>query len=137
MQRIWIPLIVVLALSWAPGCSKKEEQAAPTPSPTPQDTVTQTEDVEAKAEPTPEPEAVPEKTEEEIRIEQLENSFLRLYCLRKSGAKEDMNPIYTEFGHKDAASWSRAWAAEAEKNPEWARSIVQKAAGKACDVAPQ
>ena len=69
---------------------------------------------------------------EEQRKQSLENSYLKLHCLRKSSGPESGMNIYKDAGFETAAAWSSAWHQEAEANPEWASQIVAKAIEKGC-----
>lgn len=125
----WATLALLI---FGTGCTKEGSKASVEPvSPAP------TEAMDTSEAPVEQKKAAPAKEEvepspEEKRLATLRVSFLTLHCLRKSGEKEESGALYKQFGFDDAAAWSRAWAAEAEKNSEWASRIVEEATTHGC-----
>ena len=127
-----------LTLASGLGCTKKEDEKVQEPS------VAETTDAfesdysdtgtaESASSTTEVKEEAPLSPAEELRAK-LRSSFLELNCLRKSSGPEKSLAVYKAAGFDDAASWSKAWHEEAEKNVEWASKIIEEAVEKGCKV---
>jgi len=139
MHHILIIAVFIFG-SLAGGCKSKDAEK---PSVEQTDATTaSTEPVEQEKAESPEKQDSTENLEEvlspdELRKKNLKESYLRLHCLRKSSGAESSMLAYKDAGFDTAAAWSKAWHAEAEKNPEWATTIVSEAIEKGCKYAQQ
>lgn len=136
LNVVWGLAISVL-LAGMMGCSKKQEDSPAAPGASqPTDAgpamavdagVAEEAKVVEEAPPVP-------ASPQEARRANLRSSFLELNCLRKSSGTELSLAVYKKAGFEDAASWSKAWHEEAEKNVEWASKIIEEATEKGCKV---
>ena len=135
LNVVW-GLAITGLLAGMMGCSKKQEDspaASEASQPTdagPARAVDAGVAEEAKVMEAPPVPASPQET----RRANLRSSFLELNCLRKSSGTELSLAVYKKAGFEDAASWSKAWHEEAEKNVEWASKIIEEATEKGCKV---
>jgi len=130
-------LTITVLFTGMMGCSKNQEDSPATSEASQATDADTAESADAGVTPkaTPVEEAAPVPPSPlEARRATLRSSFLELNCLRKSSGTELSLAVYKKAGFEDAASWSKAWHEEAEKNVEWASKIIEEASEKGCKV---